>query len=181
MLVNHDANVNVKGEFYGFALNAAAIKGRMDIVNYLIHEVGATENSVDRRPDNQSNATYNNAEQLLKEAREAKNQNDTGDLASEVDAEVDDEEELTDGEDLDTVASEASDAIASDSAGSSITSPTDEASSIPKDLSSLSPEKRYEAEERAVELDKDVEEVLSPFSWLQVECGYGGDLSGPGR
>lgn len=181
MLVNHGANVNVKGGFYGSALSAAANKGRMDIVNYLIHEAGVAETSVDRRPDNQSNATYDNADQLLQEAREAEYQNGKEDQASEVDAEVDNEEELTDVDAPDIVASEASDAIASDSAGTSITSSTEEASSIPKDMSSLSPEKRYEAEERAVEMDKEIEEVLSPFSWLQVECGYGGDLSGTGR
>lgn len=166
---------------YESALSAAAIKGTVDIVKYLIHEAGATETVVDRRPDNQNKATYDKADQLLKEARQAEYQMDTKEKASEIGADADIEDDLTDMEVPDTLASTEKEGVASDGASTSATPPSDDATPSPVKLSALPPEKAFEMEERAVEADEEVSEVLSPFSWLQVECGYGGDLNGPGR
>lgn len=35
--------------------------------------------------------------------------------------------------------------------------------------------------EEVKEMDPSKDEDMSALSWLQVQCGYGGDLNGPGR
>lgn len=173
-LIDHGADPNTSGGFYGSALSAALIRNRTDIVKYLVHKAGVTASAIDRRPANHNQAVYDKADRLLSAVREANGQGDVNAVV------LDSENSEDDGQELDAHSQEAEPTSDDDSAdldsGNQNTSDTS-ASDDPISLSHKQPN----GLDKTGEIDEEAVEFLSPLGWLQVECGYGGDLNGPGR
>ena len=174
-LVNHGATLDARGGFYGTALSAALIKNRTKIVEYLVHEVGVTISAIDRRPANHNQAVYDKADRLLRMIRQVDGQggvNGAGGSDSE-DTEDDDLALDAHSEEVEPGSDDGSENLDSGNQETSDTSASDDPISLSgKQLNELG---------NTDERDGEVDEVLSPLGWLQVECGYGGDLNGPGR
>ena len=173
-LIDHGADPSASGGFYGSALSAALIKNRTGIVEYLIHKAGVIASAIDRRPANHSQAVYDKADQLLSDVREA---DGLGDVNAP-DPDSDDNEEDEQNSDPNSLEAESSSEDDSENidSGNQNTSDTS-ASDGPISLSDKDPVRGDDNGE----MDEQAAEVVSPLGWLQVECGYGGDLSGPGR
>ena len=167
-LIDHGADPDAKGGFYGSALSAALIKNRTNIVQYLIHKAGATASTIDRRPANHNQAVYDKADQMLSAIREADGQGGVSAVGMESKDNEDDEQELDVHSQNDESSSDHdSEDIELENQNTSDTSASDDPLSDGLD--------------KTGEIDEEAADAMSPLGWLQVECGYGGDLNGPGR
>ncbi|KAL8665977.1 MAG: hypothetical protein Q9168_007587 [Polycauliona sp. 1 TL-2023] len=206
MLVERGADVNVKGGYYGSALDAAACHGQADVLNYLVKEAGVTRTTVNRSHNHLSEAWFDWADTNIQDAY-----NDGEEGEDEEWEDEEDEEEASEDDEPMNVESipqydptaPASDSESSSTVSSPAPSPpmgatSNSATSETSDSTNAKPilpigkkaRKRLARKESnktpAVEEVQEVqpeskEEDLSALSWLQVECGYGGDLNGPGR
>ena len=185
-LVKGGADVNLTGGFYHSAASGAAIKGRLNVLKYLVHKAGATQTLVDRHPDNHSKTVYDKADKLLREAIDVDSYDEIDDDGSkEIDVKEEEDSLLNIYETNMSETSEESEETTLDiqeaSQSSSGTGTLTETKTIASPTKApLHFGKEDGITENIIEIDED-EAISSPFSWLQVECGYGGDLRGPGR
>ena len=182
-IINHGADVNLRSGFYGTALSAAAIKGRQDIVRYLLANPDLTETTVDRRPDNQSGTVYDKADQLILDIKNAMlTTKDAGTNQEDGTRLEEDHESVVDSEGAEDTENDDWENTGSEDASTHATTASDDASAPSTKDPRPNSKQPEEADSSANAGEDGTEEVLSPLSWLQVECGYGGDLLGaPGE
>ncbi|KAL9051027.1 MAG: hypothetical protein Q9206_004856 [Seirophora lacunosa] len=206
MLVEHGADVNFRGGFYDSAADAAAINRRISILRYLVKEAGVAQTTASRRHNHAKTSRLERADSQMNNAcGEGDSQPIT--LASDAEqqpAEGEADEEATDEEvpmNIESIPQyDASTALPEDSTSASASpDPSAEVESNATSSASESPapeplprgkkaRKRLERKEsnkvnvaeETKEVDAETDETMAALSWLQVECGYGGDLNGPG-
>ncbi|KAL8869919.1 MAG: hypothetical protein Q9174_003911, partial [Haloplaca sp. 1 TL-2023] len=193
MLVEHGANIDFRGGYYGSAIDATAVHGRVKVLRYLIRDVGAVRTEVDRRHNHKNAKWFEWADKNLTEGLEGEEEAKEGEVREngEDEQEEDEEEGVTmNVESIPDYPFERTDSATSDSTLTpTSSSPEFELAPVGRkgrwtkrkgrrDLASKGG--REDISGLAVEVE-DVVEDMSPLSWLQVECGYGGDLNGPGR
>ncbi|KAL9611237.1 MAG: hypothetical protein Q9167_004120 [Letrouitia subvulpina] len=202
MLVEHGADVSAQGGFYGSAIDAAALTQRNEIVQYLVHEAGVKQDKINRECNHAGRVSFDRADEILKEALEAskngsedywksKLKDSKGALANADDSAL----TLMNVDSIpvyDSTTAPPEDAASSTSSTDRAADTESMATSVPDDAVQLQnapmPKKNKKHLQRKknamVEETKEVspsDEDMSALSWLQVECGYGGDLNGPGR
>ena len=210
MLVERGADVNIDGGYYGSPGDAAACHGNIDVLKYLIKEMGVARTTVERRHNHLNQEWFDWADKNIHDAlNDEDSEEDWQDEDEEEEEDdEDDVEEENEGDEppmnIESIPQYDPTAPASDSESSSSTmsrpsSPTEAASSSvtsdstkPEPVLPLGKKARRRLarkESNKIPVKEEVEEAqpeekeedLSALSWLQVECGYGGDLNGPGR
>ncbi|KAI4086273.1 MAG: hypothetical protein LQ344_007691 [Seirophora lacunosa] len=207
MLVEHGADVNFRGGFYDSAADAAAINRRISILRYLVKEAGVAQTTASRRHNHAKTSRLERADSQMNNAcGEGDSQPIT--LASDAEqqpAEGEADEEATDEEvpmNIESIPQyDASTALPEDSTSASASpDPSAEVESNATSSASESPapealprgkkarkrlarkeSNKVNVAEETKEVDAETDENMAALSWLQVECGYGGDLNGPGR
>lgn len=207
MLVERGADIDGGTGYYGSPVDAAACHGNVSILRYLIKEAGATQTTVNRRSDRLNSQRFdwadrNIAEALKDEKSEAKPSARALDGHGEGEG---GEDETPDVEDppmnvdsipmydprvpasSDSGSSTAFSTLESSTSASDYSDPTNPEPAVPlgkkarRRLARKESNKTWVVEEVKEMEPEAQEEDLSALSWLQVECGYGGDLNGPGR
>lgn len=202
MLVEHGADVGAKGGFYSSAIDAAVLTGRNEIVQYLVQEAGVKQSKINRKCNHAGRVSFDRADQVLAEAVEASKGGgedywksklkDSEEAIANVDAadltlmNVDSIPvyHLTTASPDDAASSTSSTDRAADTESMTTSVPDDvvqmQTSPVPKKIKMRLQRKKNAVAEETKEVSPS-DEDMSALSWLQVECGYGGDLNGPGR
>lgn len=209
MLVERGADIDGGKGYYGSPVDGAACHGNVSILRYLIKEAGATRMTVNRRHNHLNSQRFDRADKNIPNALnddkpEARPSAGAPDVHREENGEGG-EDEIPDFDDppmnVDSIPLYDPTVPASSDSGSSTVFSTLETSSSASDYSDPThPElavplgkkarrrlARKESNKTWVvaeveEMEREAkEEDMSALSWLQVECGYGGDLNGPGR
>ncbi|KAL9010697.1 MAG: hypothetical protein Q9173_004396 [Seirophora scorigena] len=206
MLVEHGADVNFHGGFYDSAADAAAMNSRISILRYLVKEAGVERTTASRRHKHAKTSRLERADSQMNNAcGEGDSQPITpASDAEQVPAEGEADEEATDEEAPMNIESipqyDASTAVPEDSTSASASpDPSAEVESNATSSASESPapeplprgekarkrlarkeSNKVNVAEETKEVDAETDENMAALSWLQVECGYGGGLNGPG-
>lgn len=205
MLVERGANVDFEGGFWDSAVDAAAHSARNKVVRYLVKEAGVAQITASRRHNHANVKCSEAADRNIYNAYEEESQaatslppQDRGSQHGEVVREGEDEAPMniesipqydpsTAPPEDSTSASSSPDPSADTASNpSSSSSDTTAPSSLPMGKKARRRLARKESNktnitEETNEVDAETEEEMSALSWLQVQCGYGGDLNGPGR
>ncbi|KAL9606529.1 MAG: hypothetical protein Q9179_000315 [Wetmoreana sp. 5 TL-2023] len=198
MLVEHGADIESKGGYYGSAIDAAALHGRTAILRYLIKEAGAAQTTASRRHNHNNARWFEWADKKIYDAFEEPEPKAVPSIKLH-DTEPQDVEEGADANEevlmnVDSIPQDATTSVPSspnpnadlESSATSSSSETTVPESLPRGKKYRKRLARKESHKNAVieetkEVDLSTDEDMSALSWLQVECGYGGDLNGPGR
>ena len=209
MLVEHGADVTIIGGMHGTALQAAAVNGHSDVAHYIVTSLDIAEATIDRKLNCKKPKKIGRANEVLKKALEpvlqlkpepepapsfneavfpdqlnasekdnCNQEEEREELPMNVDA-IPEYNPSTappeaEGPGLDeTASSGASSATDSEARGESPTSSVEDANADSPPYTEPAP--------AADETEAAKLEDMSALDWCQVECGYGGDLSGPGR
>lgn len=200
MLVEHGANVESRGGYYESAIDATALHGRTKILQYLVKEAGAARTTASRRHKHNNTRWLERADKNIHAAFEAPESSveSTKRNPRIAQDETGVEEEATmniesipqyDLARIDTTTSSSSSPDPMADLRSNATKSSSETTipdTIPTGKKYRRRLARKESNKNAVkeetkEVDPAADEDMSALSWLQVECGYGGDLNGPGR
>lgn len=207
MLVEHGADVNFQGGFYDSAVDAAAINKRFSILRYLINGAGVAQTTASRRHNHAKTPRLERADSQFYYAYEEDESQPTTTLSNvdrapmkgEADEEAADEEAPMNIESI----PQYDPSIAPPEDSTSASPSPDPSLDVESTVTSLASERTtpeplplgkkarrrlarkesnkvnvtQETNEVTVEADEDT----AALSWLQVQCGYGGDLNGPGR
>ena len=198
MLVEHGADVNAQGGFYGSALDAAALNGHEDVLRYLLHETDIKRKYANPNILYQYNfRVLHTADDLIQKALEYQEENQGAQKAPlEDEQEEEPQEPLMNVESIpkynpataptdDETSSTSSPDQSADTDSHAATSASE--TTIPEPMPRNKRERRRMARnkssmiEQTTEVNASPDEDMSALSWLQVTCGYGGDLNGPGR
>ncbi|KAL8748526.1 MAG: hypothetical protein Q9184_007241 [Pyrenodesmia sp. 2 TL-2023] len=202
MLVEHGADIDVEGGFYDVVADACALNAHPSILRYLIKEGNIRPGATGRRYGQARSKVQRAAEKTISDAEAesevAKPRGEMHSNESEDDAE-DLQEPFINIESIPQYDASAAPLENSASASSS-RNPTAnlESNATSSASESTAPDplpigKRVRRRltrkksnktnvlEEIKEVDVSADESLSALGWLQVECGYGGDLNGPGR
>ncbi|KAL8721231.1 MAG: hypothetical protein Q9225_002043 [Loekoesia sp. 1 TL-2023] len=200
MLVEHGADVSVQGGYYDSAVDAAALHGRTSVLRYLIKEAGAAQTTASRRHNHANTEEFERADRNIYDAYEEvptvdgparpednKARDDEGLQEAPMNIESIPQYAITPPEDAPSASSSPDPSVDVESnATSSSSDETPAPEPLPMGKKARKRLARKESGrsnviEKTTEVDPEVEEDMSALSWLQVQCGYGGDLNGPGR
>ncbi|KAI4109132.1 MAG: hypothetical protein LQ339_001938, partial [Xanthoria mediterranea] len=209
MLVERGADIDGGTGYYGSPVDGAACHGNISVLRYLIKGAGSTRTTASRRHNHLNSQRFDWADKnivdaLNDEKSEAKPSAGAPDGHGEEDGEAG-EDEIPDFDgppmNVDSIPMYDPTVPAPSDSGSSTAFSTFESSTSASDYSdptNLEPAlplgkkarrrlARRESNKTGVvaavkEMEPEArEEDMSALSWLHVECGYGGDLNGPGR
>ncbi|KAL8647244.1 MAG: hypothetical protein Q9226_006514 [Calogaya cf. arnoldii] len=210
MLVEHGADINAEGGYYGSPIDAAACHGNIDILDYLIKEAGATRMTANRRHNHLNSEWFDWADKNFQDALEDEESEDGDEEWEDEESEESEESEeeieeppmniesipqfdpTAPASDFDTSSTISTPSSPLEAVSNPAISETSSESTKPETAPPLGRKARRRLLRKESNKNPVVEEVkelepeqkeedLSALSWLQVECGYGGDLNGPGR
>ncbi|KAL8831739.1 MAG: hypothetical protein Q9170_005169 [Blastenia crenularia] len=201
MLVEHGADVDFQGGFFDSAIDAAALNNRTSILHYLIKQAGATQMTAGRRHNHANTSEFEEADRKIYDAFEEEpttseptQPHDNGTQSEEEDPQeipmniesiprYDPQEDSTSASSSPEPSADLESNIASSSSDTTTPEPV-----LPIGKKARRRLARKESHKNSVleetrEVGAEVveDEDMSALSWLQVQCGYGGDLNGPGR
>jgi ankyrin repeat protein len=157
LLLARGADPNLVSGRYGSVLSAAALNRRIEVLRVLLHEAKVDPRTLGQHKAHFSRKRWPLAAELVDLARNTPDQLQVPDPESL--KLVEDPAEITSP----VLANGNQTLMTPDTSVSASETATEEIAPLEKEPVSV------------------VIEDMSPLSWLQVECGYGGDLNGPGR
>ena len=204
MLVEHGADAHVRGGYYDSAVDAAALRGHVDVLRYLIKEVGLAQTTANRRHNHANNNAFEQADTKIHKVHEKEGPYEAivhdRRIQSREDVEQAEEQAPMNAESIPQYNStnaptEDTASIPSSpdpSADLESTATSSSSSEVPEPLPMGKKARKRLARKESNKASRSVEETqelappsavedMSALSWLQVQCGYGGDLNGPGR
>lgn len=202
MLVEHGADIDVKGGFYDAVADACALNAHPSILRYLVKEGSIKPGTTGRRYGQAKSKVRRAAEKTISDAeaelevtkpRGEMHSNETEDDAEglqdhlmniesipEYDASAAQLEDSTSASSSSDPTAELESNATTSASESTAPDPLPIGKKARRRLARKESNKSHVVQETK-EVDASADESLSALSWLQVECGYGGDLNGPGR
>ncbi|KAL8965830.1 MAG: hypothetical protein Q9197_006303, partial [Variospora fuerteventurae] len=207
MLVEHGADVSFQGGFYDSAVDAAAINKRLSILRYLIKAAGVVQTTASRRHNHAKTPRLERADSQFYNAYEEDESQptttvsnvDRAPMIGEADEEFADEEAPMNIESIpqydpsiappeDSTSASPSPDPSLDVESTVTSSASERTTPEPLPLGKKARRRLAKKESNKVNVTQGTNEVTveadkdtAALSWLQVQCGYGGDLNGPGR